>query len=240
MYWFIPMLCIPSILPASVFYLTHWSRRAKEDRFPLALYIILQIIFSLAACVAGFAGGVMYGCFPPAAGNLCGLAGLPVGALASFVVASALGWLTTSFPLQMKRIVPVALVLAVAGGAYHFRYEFFGRWLVKDLGGLLAYRLQSADVEALQRYAPMMEAKLRDVRILKAVCLDSELTNDQAVVSRDQGMKFGALPTRTIKFMVVPPSTLNDAITSFTEIRNQLGVPKTFESGFGKAQSYCH
>ena len=142
--------------------------------------------------------------------------------------------------LLMKRIVPAALVLSVAGGAYHFRYEFFGHWLIKDLDGLRMYRLQSADVDALQRYAPMMEAKLRDLSMLKDVCLDSELTSDQATIARDPAPKIGVLPTRSIKFRVVPPSTLNDAIVVIGAKRVELGIPKTFESSFSLAQSYCH
>jgi hypothetical protein len=238
LFWYFLILCTPCLIPAAIFYAR--QRVPEEQRFPLWLYVVTLLICSYVAYCIGTRLGVAYACQEPA-GNLCGLAGFFVaGPLGSFVTVTVLAWLMTSFPLQMKRILPVALVLSVAGGAYHFRYEFFGQWLIKDLDGLLMYQLQSADVEALQRLAPMMEARFRDLHLLKDVCLDSELTNDQAVISRDQGIKLGTLPTRTIKFRVVPPSTLNDAITSFNEIRNQLGVPKTFESGFGKAQSYCH
>jgi hypothetical protein len=238
LFWYFLILCTPCLIPAAIFYARH--RGPNEQRFPLWLYVVTLLICSYVAYCVATGLGVEYACRKPA-GNLCGLAGVFVaGPLGGFVTVTVLAWLMTSFPLQMKRIVPVALVLSVAGGAYHFRYEFFGHWLIKDLDGLGMYRLQSADVDALQRYAPMMEAKLRDLSMLKDVCLDSELTSDQAIIARDPAPKIGVLPTRSIKFRVVPPSTLNDAIAVIGAKRVELGIPKTFESNFSLVQSHCH
>lgn len=238
LFWYFLVLCTPCLIPAAIFYARH--RRPKEQRFPLWLYVVTLLICSyLAFCVATGLG-VEYACRKPA-GNLCGLAGVFIaGPLGAFVTVSFLAWLMTSFPLQMKRIVPAALILSVAGGAYHFRYEIFGQRLIKDLDGLLVYRLQSADIDALQRYAPMMEAQLRDQPTLKDVCLDSELTNDQTTIVRDSKPAIGILPTRSIKFRMVTPSTMNDAIKTVEAARARLGISKTFEGSFAKAQSECH
>jgi hypothetical protein len=234
------MLCAPSILPAAIFYLRHYNRTPEGKRFPFALYVTALSICAFATFWAGTGLGIEFARRKPA-GNLCGLYGVFVtGPLGSLIVVTVAAWLMTLFPRQMKRIVPVALVLGLAGGAYHFRYEFFGHLLIKDLDGLLVYRLQSADVDALQRFAPTMEAQLRDLPILKDVCLDSELTSDQAIIAVDPKPTVGILPTRSITFSMVPPSKLDDAIKAIAAVKARLAIPNTFENSFGKAQSECH
>jgi len=92
----VPLLCLPSIAPAAFFYVLHRNRTPKEDRFPLALYFIMLLIFAFAACSVGLAWGVESACQKPA-GNLCGLSGLLVGPLSSFVAVSVVAWLLTFF-----------------------------------------------------------------------------------------------------------------------------------------------
>jgi hypothetical protein len=232
--------CAPCVIPAGIIYIRHRSRTPEGQRFPLWLYAIALLVCAWFALWVGIEQGSWFA-FEKPAGSFGWLFGaFLAGPLTALFAVSLAAWSMTFSPREMKRIAPVALVLGLAGGAYHFRYEFFGQWLIKDLDGLLMYRLQSADVDALQRYAPMTEAQLRDLPILKDVCLDSELTSDQAIIARDPRPKVGMLPTRSIKFRVVPPSTLDDVIKVIAAKRVQLGIPKTFESGFGKAQSYCH
>jgi hypothetical protein len=92
----IPLLCLPSVAPAAFLYVLHSSRTPKEDRFPLALYIILLMIFAFVACGVGLAWGVESACQKPG-GSLCGLFGVLVGPLSSLVVVSVLAWLMTFF-----------------------------------------------------------------------------------------------------------------------------------------------
>ena len=96
MYLLIPLLCLPSIAPAAIFYLIHCNRTAKEERFPLALYIILLSISAVLACFIGITWGIDYACRMPA-GNLCGLFGFLIAPLCSLVVVSLLAWGMISF-----------------------------------------------------------------------------------------------------------------------------------------------
>jgi hypothetical protein len=242
LYFFLYFLVLgtPCLIPAAIFYARHVGRTPEGQRFPLSLYVIALLVCAFVAFCVATGVGIESACLEPA-GNLCGLYGVFItGPLSALVTVTLLAWLMTLFPGQMKRIVPVALVLAAAGSAYHLGYEFFGRRAIKDLDGLLMYRLQSDDVDALQRYAPMMETRLRGLRILRDVCLDSELTNDQATIVRDAKPTISMVPTRTIKFRIVPPSQFNDAITAVAAERAQLAIPDRFETSFAKAQFECH
>src|ERR1700760_298149 len=134
LFWYSLILCTPCLIPAAIFYARH--QVPKEERFPLWLYAITLFIASYLAYCIGTGLGFIFACLS-SAGNLCGLAGfLVAGPLSSLVTVTVLAWVMTSFPRPMKRILPVALVLFFASGAYYFRYEFFGQWLVRDLGGL--------------------------------------------------------------------------------------------------------
>jgi hypothetical protein len=163
------------------------------------------------------------------------------GPLSALFAVSVAAWLMTLFPRQMKRIVPVALILIATIGGYQYRYFFFRNLMAQPLNRPLIYRLQSADVDDLQRYAPMMEAQLRNISILKDVCLDPELRNDQALISADPKKPVvGVLPTRALIFRIVPPSKLDDAIRAINDARSRLAIPATVSTSWGKAESDCH
>lgn len=90
-------LCAPAILPAAFFYARHCKRTTRgENRFPLALYIVLLLICAFVAFWAGVVGGISYACRGPSAGNLCGLLGpFVVGPLSSLIAVTVFSWLLT-------------------------------------------------------------------------------------------------------------------------------------------------
>lgn len=91
------VLCVPACLPAAFFYARHCKRTTRgENRFPLALYIVLLLICAFVAFWAGVVGGISYACSGPSAGNLCGLLGpFIIGPLSAFFAVTALSWLLT-------------------------------------------------------------------------------------------------------------------------------------------------
>lgn len=235
------VLCAPCIIPAAIFYARHRNRTPEGRHFPLWLYVIALLVGAFAAFSAGTGLGIESACQKPA-GNLCGLTGVFVaGPLSALFTVTIAAWLMTLFPLQMKRLVPVVLVVGLTAGGYHYRDLFFSGQMAQSLNSPLVYRLQSADVDALQRYAPMMEAQMRKLPILKDVCLDPETKKDQAVILTDpKKPTVGVLPTRSITFTIVPPSKLDDATRAISDVRVRLAIPDTFGSSFAKAASDGH
>jgi hypothetical protein len=233
-------LCMPCIIPAAIVYVRHRRRTPEGERFPLWLYVLALLACAWFALWFGFEQGAWFAFKRPAGspGWLFGM--LLAGPLMALIAVSVAAWLMTFSPRDMKRVVPVALVLGLPLGAYHYRYEFFREWMALSSDGLLRYRLQSTDVEDLQRFAPMMEAQMRNLPILKDVCLDPELKKEQGVVSTEPKLVVGEVPTRAITFRLVPPSKLADATRAIDGARVQLAIPNTFGRSFAKAESDCH
>jgi multidrug efflux pump subunit AcrB len=106
-----------------------------------------------------------------------------VGPLGSIITVSVVSWLMTHFPLQMKRLALAGVLFFLLAGGYYFRSFFFSNVMHQSL--LYRYRLQSANLDDLHRYAPVIEAQLRELPVLKDVSVDSQLKSDQAIVDVD-------------------------------------------------------
>jgi|SRR5665811_714310 hypothetical protein len=107
------ILCAPGIVPAAIFYSRHYNQTPRgENRFPLGLYVVALLTCAFVAFWVGAGLGVEYACSRPSWGNLCGLLGIfVVGPLSSIITVTVVSWLMTYFPLQMKRIAPIGVIL---------------------------------------------------------------------------------------------------------------------------------
>ncbi len=241
--WFVT-LSVPGILPAAYFYARHCNRTPRgENRFPLALYVVVLLICAFVAFWAGVGLGIDYACSGPSAGNLCGLLGVFVaGPLSSFFTVTVISWLMTSFPFQMKRIAPIGVMLILLGIGYHYRHHFRSVFLqtVAHRSDLTRYRLQSENVDDLHRYAPLVEAKMRELVVVKDVSLDSRLTSEQAFIGVDPQKPtvpiLKQLPTMTITFSVAPNVAYGDAIAQVQQMEIRLALPATIKTSFVRAK----
>jgi hypothetical protein len=239
--WFV-ILCVPGIIPAAIFYSRHCNQ-TPENRFPLGLYVVALLTCAFVAFWAGVGLGVEYACSKPSWGNLCGLLGVfVVGPLSSFIAVTVASWLMTYFPLQMKPIAPIGVVLILLGVGYHYRYDFRSFFLheVMHQPDLLRYRLQSDNVDDLHRYVPLIEAKMRELAILKDVSLDSQLTSEQAFLGVDPQKPRVAitkqLPTMAITFGRAPNVTHGDALAQIHDMQTRLALPATIITSFVAGQ----
>ena len=113
------VLCAPGVVPAVIFYKRHCKETPPgQNRFPPSLYVVALLICAYVAFWGGTEWGVRFACSGPSSGNLCGLLGfIVVGPLSSIIAVSALSWLITYFPLQMKRLMFAGVLLFfLAGG----------------------------------------------------------------------------------------------------------------------------
>ncbi len=237
------VLCVPAILPAAFFYAGHCKRTPRgENRFPLALYIVLLLICAVVAFWAGVAGGIAYACSGLSAGNLCGLLGpFVIGPLSSIIAVTVLSWLLTRFPIQMKRIGPVGAILVLLGGLF---YAYQSRNLpfheAAQGSDVVNYKLQSDNVDDLRRYAMVIETRLRGLPVVKDVWLDSELKNEQAVVGVDPQKPGTAivrrLPTMTMTFSLMPNISVGDAINVIRETEKGLALPPTIKTSLARGK----
>jgi hypothetical protein len=236
------MLCAPGIVPAAIFYIRHCNQTPRgQNRFPLGLYVVALLTCAVVAFWVGVGWGVNYACSRPFWGNLCGLPGLiVVGPISSIITVSMASWLMTSFPLQMKRVALMGVIIPlVAIGFYYrdnFRSFFFSDVMQQNL--LYGYRLQSGNLEDLHRYAPVMEAQMRELPVLEDVRLDSQLKSDQAIVGVDPRKPtvpiIEQLPTMTIRFRLAPKVTFTDAIAQIHEMEIRLALPATIRTSLGQ------
>lgn len=239
--WFV-ILCAPGIVPAAIFYIRHCNR-TPQNRFPLGLYVVALLTCAFVAFWVGVGLGVEYACSKPSWGNLCGLLGVyVVGPLSSFIVVTVASWLMTYFPLQMKRIVPVGVILVLLAVGFHYRYRFRSFFLhnVTHQSDLTRYRLQSENVDDLHRYAPVIEAKMRELPALKDVSLDSQPKSEQAFLGVDPQRPTVAitkqLPTMTITFSLAPNVAYGDAIGQIHDMQTRLALPATIITSFVAAK----
>jgi hypothetical protein len=230
--WFV-ILCAPGIVPAAIFYILHCNQ-TPQNRFPLGLYVVALLTCAFVAFRVGVGLGVEYACSRPSWGNLCGLLGVfVVGPLSSFITVTVASWLMTYFPLQMKRIAPIGVILVLLAVGYHYRYSFRSFFLrnVMHQSDLIRYRLQSDNVDDLHRYAPVIEAKMRELPILKDVSLDSQLKSEQAFLGVDPQKPTVAitkqLPTMAITFSLAPNVTYGDAFAQIHDMQTRLALPAT-------------
>src|SRR5262249_673295 len=152
--------------------------------FPLSLYVIALLICAFVAFWAGTAWGVRFACSGPSSGNLCGLLGfVVVGPLSSIITVSVVSWLITYFPLQTNHFVLTRVFLFLLGGGYYFSSFLVGTLMHQGL--VYQYRLQSGNLDDLRRYAPVIEAKMHELPILKDVSVDTQLNSDRAIVDID-------------------------------------------------------
>src|SRR5271169_3809496 len=237
-FWLI-MLCAPGVVPAVFFYRRHCKERPRgENRFPLGLYVVALLICAFVAFWGGTEWGVRFACSGPSSGNLCGLLGfIVVGPLSSIVAVSVLSWLITYFPLQMKRVVLIGVLLFLLASGYYYRGFFFG---IVTHRSLYQYTLQSSNLDDLRRFAPVIEAQMRGLPVLKDVSLNSQIKSHQATVDVDSqkatasGVK--ELPIMTISFSLAPGVVLADAIAQIHDMEIRLAVPTTITTSLAKAE----
>jgi hypothetical protein len=233
------VLCAPGFVPAAIFYRRHYKERPrKEDRFPLGLYIVALLICAIGAFLGGLVWGARFACSGPSSGNLCGLLGfIVVGPFTSIIAVSLLSWLMTYFPLQMKRLVLTGVVLFLIAGGYYSRGFFFDAVMHQNF---YQYTLQSDNLDDLHRFAPIVEAQMRSLAVLKDVSLNSQIKSHRVVLGVD-GQKAMAsdvkeLPTMTISFSLAPEVALVDAIAQIHDMENRLVLPSTITASLAKTE----
>jgi len=104
---------------------------------------------------------------------------------------------------------------------------------------LIRYRLQSDNVDDLHRYAPVIEAQMRELPFLEDVSLDSQVKSDQATVGVAPQKRvpiIKLLPTMTITFRLAPKVTFGDAIAQIHDIEIRLALPATIMTSFAAAK----
>jgi hypothetical protein len=237
------ILCAPGIVPAAIFYSRHCNRTPRaENRFSLGLYVAALLTCAFVAFWVGAGLGVEYACSRPSWGNLCGLLGIfVVGPLSSIITITVVSWLMTSFPVQMKRIAPVGVIIILLAVGYDYRYHFRGFFLhnVMHQSDIIRYRLQSDNVDDLHRHAPVIEAQMRELPFLEDVSLDSQVRSDQATVGVDPQKRvpiIKLLPTMTITFRLAPKVTSGDAIAQIHDMEIRLALPATIMTSFAAAK----
>jgi len=236
-FWLV-MLCAPGVVPAVIFYRRHCKERPRgENRFPLGLYVVALLICAFVAFWGGTGWGVRFACSGPSSGNLCGLLGfIVVGPLSSIIAVSVLSWLITYFPLQMKRVVLTGVLLFLLADGYYFRDFFFGIVMHQRL---YQYTLQSGNLDDLHRFAPVIEAQMRGLPVLKDVNLNSQIKSHQATVDVDsQATASGVkeIPMMTISFSLAPRVALADAIAQIHDMEIRLALPATITTSLAKAE----
>jgi hypothetical protein len=225
------ILCTPGIVPAAIFYSRHCKDTPRgENRFPLGLYAIALLICAFVAFWAGTAWGVRFACSGPSSGNLCGLLGfIGAGPLSSIITVAVASWLITYFPLQTKRFVLTGVFLFLLAVGYYFSSSLYGNLMHQSL--VYRYRLQSGNLDDLRRYAPVIEAQMRELAVLKDVSVDTQLNSDHAIVGvnhqKPTVLDVKELPTMTVSFSLTPKAALPDAIAQIHDMEIRLALPAT-------------
>jgi len=239
--WFLAaILCAPGIVPALFFYTRHYNDTPRgENRFPLGLYVIALLICAFVAFWAGTAWGARFACSRPSSGNLCGLLGfMVVGPLSSIITVCIVSWLITHFPLQTKRFVLTGVFLFLLAGGYYFSSLLISNLMHQSL--VYRYRLQSDNLDDLRRYAPVIEAQVRELAVLKDVSVDTQFNSDQAIVGVDHQKPIvpdvKELPTMTVSFSLAPKTSLPDAIAKIHDMEIRLALPATITTSLAKAE----
>lgn len=135
----------------------------------------------------------------------------------------------------MKRIAPVAIIFILLGGFYYaYRDRGLSLHSAEQPRDVIRYSLQSDNVEDLRRYAPLLEAEMRKLPVVKDVRLDPQLKSEQAVMGADPQKPGVAivkqLPTMTMTFSLVPNAALGEAIVQIREMQRRLVLPATINT----------
>jgi multidrug efflux pump subunit AcrB len=105
---------------------------------------------------------------------------------------------------------------------------------------LYQYTLQSGNLDDLQRFAPLIEAQMRGLPVVKDVSLNSQIKSHQATVDVDSQRATASdlkeLPSMTISFSLVPRVALADAIAQIHDMETRLALPATIKTSFAKAE----
>ena len=233
------ILCAPGIVPAVIFYSWHCKVTPRgKNRFPLGLYVIAVLICAFVAFWTGTSWGVRFACSGSFPGNLCSLLGfIVVGPLSSIIIVSVISWLVTYFPLQTKRFVLTGAFLFLLAGGYYSSKFLYGNLMHQSL--VYRYRLQSDNLDDLRRYAPVIEAQVRELAVLKDVSVDTQLNSDQAIDVDHQKPTIPdvkELPTMTVSFSLAPKAALPDAIAKIHDMEIRLALPATITTSLAKAE----
>ncbi len=123
-------------------------------------------------------------------------------------------------------------------GGYYFSSFLFSNLLHQSL--VYRYRVQSGNLDDLRRYAPVIEAQIRELPVLKDVSADTRLNGDQAIPDLDHrkttlpGVK--EVPTVTVSFSLAPKVALTDAIAEIHDMEVRLALPATITTSLAKAE----
>jgi multidrug efflux pump subunit AcrB len=136
----------------------------------------------------------------------------------------------------MKRLLVAAVLLVLLAGGYYFRSLFFKTAMDRTL---YQYTLQSGDLDELYRFAPVVEAQMRQLPVLQDVSSDSEIKSPQAIVNADRqnAAAQGQRPAVTISFSLAPGATLGAAIAQIADSERRLALPVTITSSVARAPS---
>ena len=160
-----------------------------------------------------------------------------VGPLSSIITVCIVSWLITYFPLQTKRFVLTGAFLFLLAGGYYSSKFLYGNLMHQSL--VYRYRLQSDNLDDLRRYAPVIEAQVRELAVLKDVSVDTQPNGDQAIVVDHQKPTFpdvNELPTMTVSFSLAPKAALPDAIAKIHDMEIRLALPATITTSLAKAE----
>jgi multidrug efflux pump subunit AcrB len=134
----------------------------------------------------------------------------------------------------MKRLLVAAVLLVLLAGGYYFRSLFFKAAMDRTL---YQYTLQSGDLDELYRFAPVIEAQMRQLPALRDVSSDSEIKSPQAIVNVNRQTAQGQRPAVTISFSLAPGVTLGAAIAQIADSERRLALPVTITSSVARAPS---
>ena len=137
----------------------------------------------------------------------------------------------------MKRLVLIGMLLFLIAGGYSSRDLFFDALKHQNF---YQYTLQSSNLDDLHRFAPMIEAQMRELAVLKNVNLNSQIKSRRVVLDVNSQKAMASdhkeLPTMTISFNLAPKMALADAIGQIHDMEIRLALPPTITTSLAKAE----
>jgi multidrug efflux pump subunit AcrB len=128
------------------------------------------------------------------------------------------------------------LLFLIAGG-YYSRGFFFDKVMHENV---YRYRLHSSNLDDLDRFAPMIEAQMRGLAVLRDVSLNSQIESHRVVLDVDRQKAMASdvkeLPTMTISFRLAPKVALADAIAQIHDLEIRMALPRTITASVAKAE----
>jgi multidrug efflux pump subunit AcrB len=132
----------------------------------------------------------------------------------------------------MKRLLVTAVLLVLFAGGYYFRSFLFETAMERSR---YQYTLQSGNLDELYRFAPVVEAQMRQLPVLQDVSSDLEIKTPQAIVNGQKAAAQDQLPAVTILFNLAPGVALGEAIAQIMDSEKRLALPATITSSFARA-----